>query len=155
MRKTLNEDAVQRLIDLVQSVPGRAGLGDWVRQGRCPETDPELWFPPKGNPGKEAKAICAGCEVRAECLACAIEMDEEFGIWGGLNRAERVRLRDETRAQRDARPARGAPSERRGSGQAPRDRLDQAGQLPGRSAPGSRVFPGRSPLRSLSGFGVR
>lgn len=31
--------------------------------------------------------------MRAECLAYAIEADEEFGVWGGLNRTERLRLR--------------------------------------------------------------
>ncbi|WP_407672362.1 WhiB family transcriptional regulator [Parafrankia discariae] len=36
-----------------------------------------------GRP-REAKRICSGCEVRAECLEYALENDERFGIWGGL-----------------------------------------------------------------------
>jgi len=69
-------------------------LGEWTRRGLCTQADPEIFFPPKGNSGIEAKQICAGCPVRAECLAYAIEADEEFGIWGGLNRNERLKVRE-------------------------------------------------------------
>lgn len=42
----------------------------------------------------EAKAICAECVVRAECLQYALEMREPYGIWGGLTELERkARLR--------------------------------------------------------------
>jgi WhiB family redox-sensing transcriptional regulator len=45
-------------------------------------------------PGEgEAKRICSGCEVRAECLEYALAHDERFGIWGGLSERERRRLR--------------------------------------------------------------
>jgi WhiB family redox-sensing transcriptional regulator len=30
-----------------------------------------------------AKAFCAGCEVRAECLAAALTAREPWGVWGG------------------------------------------------------------------------
>ena len=36
-----------------------------------------------------AKQICAGCSVREECLDYALRVAEPFGIWGGLNEAER------------------------------------------------------------------
>jgi hypothetical protein len=39
-----------------------------------------------------AKRICGDCQVRAECLEYALERDEEYGVWGGLNRTERVAL---------------------------------------------------------------
>lgn len=95
MRKPqpMDPDAARMLIELIRPAQGRPGLGEWVQQGRCAEVDPELWFPPNGHPDKHAKEVCAGCEVRAQCLAYAIEADEEHGIWGGLNRAERLRLR--------------------------------------------------------------
>ncbi len=43
---------------------------------------------------EEAKAICAECVVRADCLEYALEMREPYGIWGGLTELERkARLR--------------------------------------------------------------
>lgn len=38
-----------------------------------------------------AKAVCAGCPVRAVCLNEALATDEEFGIWGGYTTPERTR----------------------------------------------------------------
>ncbi|TMR13807.1 WhiB family transcriptional regulator [Nonomuraea turkmeniaca] len=40
-----------------------------------------------------AKAICAGCPVRGDCLRWALEHGERWGIWGGLNPRERRHLR--------------------------------------------------------------
>jgi WhiB family redox-sensing transcriptional regulator len=92
MPKTLNDDGIRLLAEVLRPENG-AVLGKWIEKGRCAEVDPELWFPPKGYSDKEAKAICAECEIRERCLAYAIEADEEHGVWGGLNRAERIRLR--------------------------------------------------------------
>jgi WhiB family redox-sensing transcriptional regulator len=44
------------------------------------------------------KAICAGCPVRLDCLDYALERDERFGIWGGLNEDERRALLRQRRA---------------------------------------------------------
>ena len=38
---------------------------------------------------RQAKAICARCPVRMECLEYAIRIREPHGIWGGLNELER------------------------------------------------------------------
>jgi WhiB family redox-sensing transcriptional regulator len=38
-----------------------------------------------------AKAICAGCQVRADCLEAGLE--EKYGVWGGTSARERARLR--------------------------------------------------------------
>lgn len=70
--------------------------GDWRDRGRCTEVDPELFFPERGHNGAQAKLICAGCEVRAECRAFALERPERLdGIWGGLTEDERRKLRRE------------------------------------------------------------
>lgn len=37
-------------------------------------------------------AVCAACPVRAECATAAIDGDE-WGIWGGLLREQRVEMR--------------------------------------------------------------
>ena len=66
---------------------------DWQERALCAQTDPEAFFPEKGGSTREAKRICAGCEVRAECLEYALAQDERFGIWGGLSERERRRLR--------------------------------------------------------------
>ncbi len=72
------------------------GLPDeqsWQERSLCAQTDPEAFFPEKGGSTREAKKICVGCEVRAECLEYALANDERFGIWGGLSERERRRLK--------------------------------------------------------------
>jgi WhiB family redox-sensing transcriptional regulator len=66
---------------------------DWHERALCAQTDPEAFFPEKGGSTREAKKICTGCEVRAECLSYALANDERFGIWGGLSERERRRLK--------------------------------------------------------------
>ena len=57
--------------------------------------DPELFFPISYS-GKapeqvaEAKAICAACPVRRECLAFALRTQQFHGIWGGMTEEERA-----------------------------------------------------------------
>jgi WhiB family redox-sensing transcriptional regulator len=65
----------------------------WRLDALCAETDPEAFFPEKGGSTREAKRVCTGCPVRAECLEFALANDERFGIWGGLSERERRRLR--------------------------------------------------------------
>jgi WhiB family redox-sensing transcriptional regulator len=65
----------------------------WRLDALCAETDPEAFFPEKGGSTREAKRVCTGCEVRAECLEYALANDERFGIWGGLSERERRRVR--------------------------------------------------------------
>jgi WhiB family redox-sensing transcriptional regulator len=82
-----------------QGIAGLLGIGletdgqSWQERALCAETDPEAFFPEKGGSTREAKKICTGCEVRAECLEYALSNDERFGIWGGLSERERRRLR--------------------------------------------------------------
>ncbi|WP_275585718.1 WhiB family transcriptional regulator [Geodermatophilus sabuli] len=70
-----------------------ADVQSWQERALCAETDPEAFFPEKGGSTREAKKICTGCEVKAECLEYALSNDERFGIWGGLSERERRRLR--------------------------------------------------------------
>ena len=67
----------------------------WQERALCAQTDPEAFFPEKGGSTREAKRICVGCEVKAECLTYALMHDERFGIWGGLSERERRRLKRE------------------------------------------------------------
>ncbi|WP_299577508.1 WhiB family transcriptional regulator [uncultured Williamsia sp.] len=65
---------------------------DWEADAICGEVDPELWFPDRGEHSKAAARLCGQCPVQGECLDAALERDERFGIWGGLNTRQRDRL---------------------------------------------------------------
>ena len=67
---------------------------EWTAGGLCAQVDPELFFLELGGSTREAKAVCAGCEVRAECLAHALAHHERHGVWGGLSERERRRMRN-------------------------------------------------------------
>ncbi|HEU5222299.1 MAG TPA: WhiB family transcriptional regulator [Candidatus Lumbricidophila sp.] len=76
-----------------RSVPEDGGQLAWQADSLCAQTDPESFFPEKGGSTRDAKRICASCEVRAECLEYALQNDERFGIWGGLSERERRKFR--------------------------------------------------------------
>ncbi|MBF6511075.1 WhiB family transcriptional regulator [Nocardia farcinica] len=60
----------------------------------CAETDPETFFPERGEVHKVAVAreICARCPIRPSCLAVALRSRDK-GIWGGLTEEERRKVR--------------------------------------------------------------
>jgi len=49
----------------------------------CADAAPELWFAERPADLMRAKTICAGCPLRAACLAGALERREPWGVWGG------------------------------------------------------------------------
>lgn len=65
----------------------------WMASARCLDAEPDTFFPEKGGSTREAKAICADCPVRDDCLEYAMANDERFGIWGGMAERERRRLK--------------------------------------------------------------
>src|ERR1700749_4312715 len=77
------------------AAPGQADDNPlaWQSDSLCAQPDPEAFFPEKGGSTRDAKKICASCEVRVHCLEYALENDERFGIWGGLSERERRKLR--------------------------------------------------------------
>lgn len=64
----------------------------WMEQAVCVQTDGDGFFPDKGGSTREAKRVCLGCEVRAECLEYALAHDERWGVWGGFSERERRRI---------------------------------------------------------------
>lgn len=72
----------------------------WTRQAACRGHDPALFFPGRGGSRQvaQARAICAGCCVRTECLAEAIGDSSTAGVWGGLAELERRALRVESQS---------------------------------------------------------
>lgn len=71
----------------------------WLDQRACADVPTNLFFPAKGDNSsvKAAKAICASCPVKAECLQMAMDNVERFGIWGGTSERERRRMRRDVR----------------------------------------------------------
>ncbi|WP_289008025.1 WhiB family transcriptional regulator [uncultured Thermomonospora sp.] len=67
----------------------------WRNNAACLGVDPDLFFPPQGGAtnGAEAKQICGGCPVQAECLDYAVTTAQKYGIWGGTNERERREIR--------------------------------------------------------------
>ena len=51
------------------------------------------FFPARGESVRDAKAVCAACRVREECLDFALRTKVAYGVWGGLSERERRTLR--------------------------------------------------------------
>ncbi|UAJ79978.1 WhiB family transcriptional regulator [Leifsonia sp. ZF2019] len=80
--------------DLVAVILPDETVLDWQDRAACATTDPDLFFPEKGGDrGVAAKKICAGCEVRQQCLTWSLQNDEHYGIWGELAEHDRRKLR--------------------------------------------------------------
>lgn len=74
---------------------------EWMAEAACRGADPELFFPSRGDPTREAKAICWSCRVREECLEYALANGEKHGLWGGMSERQRRSVRrDRRRSQR-------------------------------------------------------
>jgi len=65
--------------------------------GACRGVDPDVFFPDRGESLEPAKAVCAQCAVRDECLEFALLAGERFGVWGGTSERERRRIRRDRR----------------------------------------------------------
>lgn len=67
-------------------------MTDWSL-ANCQGLNPDWFFPPAGREGlplvAQAKAVCAGCEIRQACLQHALDHHEIHGVWGGLDASER------------------------------------------------------------------
>jgi len=58
----------------------------WRRAARCADSAASLtplFFSEALDDIARAKAFCAGCRVREECLGAAIARREPWGVWGG------------------------------------------------------------------------
>ena len=49
----------------------------------CHTADPEMYFSEDELAVAEAKSLCGGCPVRAQCLEGALSRKEPAGVWGG------------------------------------------------------------------------
>ena len=88
------------------------GRPAWQLRAACLGVGADVFFIERGGGAQKqaamAKAVCAACPVRAECLEYGLSLPEperHYGIWGGLTEKERRKLRRERKT-----------SERRASG---------------------------------------
>lgn len=65
----------------------------WWDRANCLGLDPDPFFPERGGSTDDARDVCRGCVVRAECLEYALTTGQKFGIWGGMSERERRRIR--------------------------------------------------------------
>lgn len=85
------------MLDL--SVDFSFGFPNWHRDGACIEfRDTVDFFPERGQDSRPAKAVCAACLVRSECLQYALDERIKDGVWGGTSERERRKLRSKARA---------------------------------------------------------
>ena len=76
---------------LAAEQPGRL---DWWESAACRTADPDLFFPVSTvGAGRDevarAKAVCASCGVRRQCLQFALATRQAHGVWGGTTEEER------------------------------------------------------------------
>lgn len=72
----------------------------WTERAVCLQTDPEAFYPGQGEPVEPAKELCRSCEVRLSCLARALDLADDWGIWGGFSAEGRAAVRRQLRAGR-------------------------------------------------------
>lgn len=66
----------------------------WQQYAECVHHAGQVdFFPARGESVRDAKAVCAGCSVREECLEFALRMKVAHGVWGGLSERERRTIR--------------------------------------------------------------
>ena len=86
----------------------------WMSRGACQRADPELFFPiatgkdAAARQTAAAKAVCAPCAVRTNCLSYALQAMPE-GIWGGTTWDERLKARAASARQARSAAQRVAP----------------------------------------------
>lgn len=75
----------------------------WQAKAAC-KGKTDIFFSARGDFAAvaEAKAICAGCAVNADCLAWALDNNERAGIWAGQSEKKLRRIRLQRNKQGDA-----------------------------------------------------
>jgi hypothetical protein len=73
----------------------------WKREGAC-RLRPRVDFLARDAESvQQARAICAHCGVKLQCLAWALS-HHEIGVWGGTTASERRRLSARSRLARSS-----------------------------------------------------
>ena len=80
---------------------------DWQARAACRGMASSLFFHPWGERGASrderdhrAKEVCGACPVIGACRRHALEVQEQYGVWGGLSEEERLVLLNRGRRSR-------------------------------------------------------
>ncbi|PZS23911.1 MAG: WhiB family transcriptional regulator [Acidimicrobiales bacterium] len=78
----------------------------WWVEAACRGCPHELFYPEPSEDAEQPKAICRGCQVRADCLEEAMARPDrlDYGVWGGTTPPERAFLRslvEQRRSEKD------------------------------------------------------
>ena len=83
-----------QLVDAAGCMAAMADRPAWQADAACREHPEVSWFTARGQDARPAKRVCAGCLVRSECLAFALDQGPTLrGVWGGMSERERRQLR--------------------------------------------------------------
>jgi WhiB family transcriptional regulator, redox-sensing transcriptional regulator len=106
------------LVGAAEFSPVKIVTPEWIEEAECGFSQRHLFYAPDGersdHPAKaariaSAKAICAECPVRRECLEYARETEDGWAIMGGTTPEERRRERKLTDSARDWQKAKEDP----------------------------------------------
>ncbi len=64
----------------------------WWDLGACRGLAASIFYPDDDDDAAVAKAVCAQCHVRANCLEHALTFREKAGVWGGATERDRRRI---------------------------------------------------------------
>ncbi|HSH55604.1 MAG TPA: WhiB family transcriptional regulator [Candidatus Limnocylindrales bacterium] len=71
----------------------------WEIFSACASKNPDLFFGYEGERAKErnqreaaARAICDTCIVRSDCLEAALELEDSYGVRGGMGSRQLSKL---------------------------------------------------------------
>ncbi len=74
-------------------------LWDWQMHAECRNVDTAVFFHPESERGpakrtrdSHAKAFCLRCPVIEACRLHALNVQEPYGVWGGLTVDERAEI---------------------------------------------------------------
>lgn len=75
----------------------------WMKEARCRDLNPAIFFPSDGVGVEVARHYCAECPVSEACLQYALENHIDHGVWGGTSERQRRRIARNRRADGMAR----------------------------------------------------
>lgn len=61
----------------------------WRNMAKCVGEDSDLFLSDKEKERARATIFCSRCVVKEACLEYALESDQAFGIWGGMDNEQR------------------------------------------------------------------
>ncbi|MFJ8145999.1 WhiB family transcriptional regulator [Streptomyces sp. NPDC096048] len=63
----------------------------WLDRAACVGMDDRVFYANGKHAREQVKAarqVCAGCPVRRQCAAFAIQTGEKWGVWGGMSQQQ-------------------------------------------------------------------